>query len=345
MAYTTINKSQDHFNVVIYTGDGTSSRNITGVGFKPDWVWLKQRNTTRNHALTDSVRGVNKQLYTNLNSTESTDSGTVTGFISDGFTVGSDNQANQNSGTFVSWNWLAANGTASDTNGSITSTVSANTTSGFSIVSFTGTGAVATIGHGLGVAPKMIIIKRRSGGTEAWPVDCRQLGGTLYLNETGTLQSYGDTSPIPSTAPTSNVFSVGSAPNGNASGSTMIAYCFADKKGFSQFGSYTGNGSTNGTFVYTGFKPAWVMAKKTNGSGSWRMWDNKREGYNGDNAFVYANLSNAEESDGTLVDFCSQGFKWRGSSQDMNGSGGSYIYMAFAENPFVTSTGIPATAR
>jgi hypothetical protein len=117
----------------------------------------------------------------------------------------------------------------------------------------------------------------------------------------------------------------------------MIAYCFADVKGFSKFGSYTGNGSTDGTFVYTGFKPAWVVAKRTSGTGSWRMWDNKREGYNGDNAFLYANLTNAEESDGTLVDFCSQGFKWRGSSADMNGSGSSYIYMAFAENPFVTS--------
>ena len=343
MAYTDIDKSDDYFNTVLYTGNG-STQSITGVGFQPDLVWVKSRNDSYNHANWDIVRGTSNALQTSTTSAEQTIEG-VTSFDSDGFTLSTAASANSNTKTFVSWNWLADNTSgSSNTDGSITSTVSANTTSGFSIVSWTGTGATATVGHGLGVAPAMFILKDRDDAYD-WRVYFKVLGntGAMILNSTTAFVT--DSSYYNNTTPSSTVFTLGNNAGTNGSGRDYIAYCFAEKKGFSKFGNYTGNGSTDGTFVYTGFKPAWVVAKRTSGTGSWRMWDNKREGYNGDNAFLYANLTNAEESDGTLVDFCSQGFKWRGSSADMNGSGSSYIYMAFAENPFVTSTGIPACAR
>ena len=361
MAYTDIDKSDDYFNTKLYTGTGTSGGNtlgVTGVGFQPDFVWVKNRTVAVNHYLYDVVRGTGsaKALGSNTTASESSFStysvnGGVASLDSDGFTAyrGTDNTyqgTNKSGNNYASWNWLAGGTASSNTSGSITSSVSANTTSGFSIVSYTGDGAAsATIGHGLGIKPSMIIVKPRDLTGYDWNVQHGSLGATKYLYLSSTAAVSTATGMWNNTEPTTSVFTVGTYDNVNKSGNTYIAYCFADVQGYSKFGSYTGNGSSNGPFIYTGFKPAWVVAKKTSGTGSWRMWDNKREGYNGDNAFLYANLSNAEESDGTLVDFCSQGFKWRGTSQDMNGSGGTYIYMAFAENPLVTSTGIPACAR
>jgi len=338
MAYTDIDKSDDYFNTVLYTGNG-GTNNITGVNFQPDLVWIKDRTVGFDHVLQDSVRGTTKIINSNQTYVEFTNTGSITSFDSDGWTTGSYVATNLNSTPFVAWNWLAANGTASNTDGSITSTVSANTTSGFSIVSYTGDGgSSSTVGHGLGAIPKMVIIKCRTS-TPSWQVWGEGYTRLSLNNPDGDLASYGMTRGA----------STVTLPNGindwNGSGSDYIMYCWSEVKAFSKFGQYTGNGSTNGTFVYTGFKTAWVMVKRINSTGSWRMWDNKREGYNGDNAFVYANSSSTEEADGTVIDLLSNGFKFRNSSGDNNASGSTYIYMAFAENPFVTSTGIPGLAR
>jgi len=334
-----------YFNTKLYTGNGTA-KSITGVGFQPDWVWIKDRDNANSHRLFDGVRGIHKKLFSNSTSAEVTDVNSLTSFTADGFDSGSDSGMNGSGVNFVSWNWLASNSTASNTDGSITSTVSANTTSGFSIVSYTGTGANATIGHGLGVAPKMVIIKDLSA-VKDWGVYHASLGNTKYL-EINTSDAEG-TAPNAwnNTSPTSSVVNLGSRDTLNTLGDNYIAYCFAEKKGFSKFGSYTGNGSTDGTFVYTGFKPAWLMVKRTDSTGSWIMKDNKRPGYNVNGSYLVANDNLAEStgSGNVASDELSNGFKIRGTSSSLNTSGGSYIYMAFAENPFVTSTGIPATAR
>ena len=343
MAYTTIDKPTDYFNTVLYTGTG-SSNSVTGVGFQPDWVWLKKRNSTGNNFIYDSVRGVQQTIYTDATSAEATQSQGLTAFGTDGFTVGTNTNINGSSNTNVSWNWLASNTTASNTDGSITSSVSANTTAGFSIVSYTGTGANATVGHGLGVAPKMIITKAR-GTTNNWGTYHESLGNTdaVFLNltnATDTASTYWN-----NTSPTSSVYSVGSAAGTNPS-ATMIAYCFAEKKGYSKFGSYTGNGNNDGTFVYTGFKPAFVMSKRTDSADGWRIMDTARSTYNVAQHRLLANASDAEVVLSSQdKDFLSNGFKIRTSDSGYNTSGGTYIYMAFAENPFVTSGGIPCTAR
>jgi hypothetical protein len=272
----------------------------------------------------------------------------LTSFDSDGFSLGSRDDTNGASYSMVSWNWLAANGTASNTDGSITSTVSANTTSGFSIVSFTGTGSAATVGHGLGKEVDFIIIKNRNDSV-LWSGYHRSLGATKYISINSTGASATSSGMWNNTDPTSSVFSVGTSNNTNDSGDGMIAYCFAEKKGFSKFGSYIGNGSTNGTFTYTGFKPAFIVLKQSSSSGNnWQLMDNKRNTFNVLNKVIYPNLSNAEDTTGATsntIDFVSNGFKSRGTNGQSNGSGSTYIYMAFAENPFVTSTGIAGTAR
>ena len=344
MAYTTIDKPTDYFNIVLYTGNG-STQSITGVGFQPDWVWIKGRSVIAGHNLHDVVRGVNKQLYTNTTDAEETLTTLVTSFDSDGFSLGSNGNANSNTNTFVAWNWLASNTTASNTDGSITSTVSANQTAGFSIVSFTGTGANATVGHGLGLAPRMMIFKNRDEGAEGWFVYHESVGNTKragLLNETSAPST--SSTFFQDTSPTSSVFSVGSNHGVNGP-DAMICYCFAEKKGYSKFGSYTGNGNADGTFVYTGFKPAWVMAKRTGTAGqNWEIHDNKRPEYNSSSKRLWANLTNTEATEDPYLDLVSNGFKIKTSDTNYNASD-SYIYMAFAENPFVTSTGIPCTAR
>jgi hypothetical protein len=340
-----INKSSDYFNTVLYTGNG-STQSITGVGFQPDMIWVKQRNAVRNHVIEDAVRGTTKALYPNLGNAEENQATSITSFDSDGFSTGAFDDTNINTGTFVSWNWLASNTTASNTDGSITSTVSANTTSGFSIVSYTGTGANATVGHGLSSAPAMVIIRSRDD-VNNWRVGHNGLTDWSYrinLESTGAEGVQADV--FNSTAPTSSVFSVGTSGSTNGSGKAYISYCFAEKKGFSKFGSYTGNGSADGTFIYTGFKPAFIMFKDTGYASNWCMFDNRRAGYNSKSDILAPNTSGAEDTSNTVfADFLSNGFKWRFTNADFNASGNNYIYMAFASEPLVGTNNTPATAR
>jgi hypothetical protein len=349
MAYTDIDKSDDYFNPVTWTGTGDPTTSVTGVNFQPDFVWIKNRSVADDHMLFDAVRGVTKRLFSNSTAAEGTDVQTLTSFDSDGFTTGNNRATGGDAGNgMVSWNWLGSNGTVANTDGSISSTVSANTTSGFSIVSYTGTGANATVGHGLGVTPKMMIVKNRTTVTN-WHVYHKAIGATKYLhlnltNAEGTASSVWN-----DTAPTSSVFSIGTGDGTNKSGDNIIAYCFAEKTGYSKFGSYTGNGNADGTFIYTGFKPAFVLTKSSSNSGAsynWQMWDNKRNTYNAVDTQLRPNTSESDNPDVSYsMDFVSNGFKMRGTNTNQNGSGSTYIYMAFAENPFVTSTGIPTTAR
>ena len=344
MAYTDIDKSDDYFNTVLYTGDGTSSKAITGVGFQPDWVWLKARSSAYSHQLFDVVRGATKLLTSEATDAEQTLSG-VTSFDSDGFTVGSDAGSNNNTTTFASWNWLASNTTASNTAGSITSTVLANTTSGFSIGTYTGNGSAgATVGHGLGATPKCFIVKRRNTAAQ-WNVYHESLGntGAIYLNDFGTFNTV--TGFWNNTSPNSNTFTLGTDAAGNGSSDTYVFYAFAEKKGFSKFGSYTGNGNADGTFVYTGFKPAFVMIKNPATATDWELIDNKRLGYNDLNYRLSPNSSASEQTTDRIADILSNGFKIRNTSPAFNGSGNSIIYMAFAENPLVGTNNIPTTAR
>ena len=351
MSYTNgLDKPTDYFNTVLYTGNG-GTQSITGVGFQPDWVWLKSRSVNgAHHLINDVVRGADKGIFTNLTTAEITRG--VSSFDSDGFSFDDDagGDGNASGSSQVAWNWLAGGTASSNSSGSITSSVSANTTSGFSIVSYTGTGSNATVGHGLGVAPKMIICKGRSFSSSAhWLTYHEAIGNTsaMKLNLTSakeTTHYYWN-----NTSPTSSTFSLGASTEANTSSATFIAYCFNDVKGYSKFGSYTGNGNADGTFIYTGFKPAWVMIKRSNSSGEgWHIYDNKRNTFNLVTQILTANTSGTEatgSAGGDVIDMLSQGFKCRGTHGAINGSGNSYIYMAFAENPFVTSTGIPSCAR
>ena len=331
-----INKPNTYFNTVTWTGN-SSTQAITGVGFQPDFIWKKSRSQAYSHRLSDSVRGGSKVLNTDNTNAEGTDVNEVISFDSDGFTLGN-SYSNFTGHTHVGWSWKAGGTAVSNTDGSITSSVSANTTSGFSIVSFNGGGSGSdNIGHGLGSTPKIVLIKDRDGATD-WLWYTTAIDGsydTLRLNTTGakTDSSY--------TAPTSLVFSF---PANSAN--DYIAYCFAEKKGFSKFGSYTGNGSTDGTFVYTGFKPAFVISKQSSGSlENWSIADNKRDSDNVVISRLFPDLSNAESTNLNLYDFTSNGFKIRNSDNLVNASGSTYIYMAFAENPLVGTNNIPATAR
>jgi hypothetical protein len=322
------------FNPVLYMGNGTG-QSITGVGFQPDWVWIKGRSGTTDHALYDAVRGVQNQIESNNTGAETAELTGLTAFGSDGFTTGLLAQLNTITATYVAWNWKANGAGVTNTAGTITSTVSANTTSGFSVVTYTGTGANATVGHGLGVAPKMVIVKRRNS-TGGWPVRHASItaANSLYLNETSASTSYPTI--WNSTAPTSTVFSIGANVDSNASGGTYVAYCFADIEGFSKAGSYTGNGSADGPFVFTGFRPAFVVLKNAaNGAASWRMWDSARNTYNVVNSSLFPNLSNAEVSTADYaIDFLSNGFKIRSADDGQNQNNDLVIFVAFAENPF-----------
>ena len=343
MAYTTIDKPTDYFNTVLYTGNA-STQSITGLDFAPDFVWLKDRTNANSGRINDIVRTATKYLIPSTTGAEATEAAGLTSFNSDGFSLGSNSDFNGSGANFVSWNWLANGAGVANTDGSISSTVSANTTSGFSIVSYTGTGATGTIGHGLNSAPSCIITKSASAA-EDWGMYHVGIGNTSNISLNLTNAKYSANSAFwNNTNPTSSVFTVGTHPTINYNTQTMIAYCFAEKQGFSKFGSYTGNGSTDGTFVYTGFKPAWVMTKRTDSTGNWLMYDNKRIGYNPSNYFLYPNLSNVEDTaNSEWLDLYSNGFKIRATSATVNGSGNSYIYMAFAEQPLVGDN--PATAR
>ncbi len=346
MAYTTINKSTDYFNTKLFTGNG-GTQSVTGVDFQPDWVWLKSRSVADSHILFDAVRGVTKRLMSNANSTQSTQAQEVQSFDSDGFTVGNSDNANRSGATMVAWNWKAGTGQgSSNTDGSINTTyTSANTTAGFSISQYTGTGSNATVGHGLSSTPSMIIVKNLSSAYE-WGVYHKSLGATqnIYLDSTGAA---GSATFWNNTEPTSSVFNVGTTAYTNGSGSTYIAYCFAEKTGYSKFGSYVGNGNADGTFVYTGFKPAFIMYKKSSGTGRWTMEDNKRDPFNVATHGLAANGSSAENTGSNYwdVDLLSNGFKFRTTEQETNQSGQTFIYMAFGAAPLVGSNGVTAKAR
>jgi hypothetical protein len=346
MAYTTIDDPTIYFNTVLWTGNGTDDRSITGVGFKPDWVWYKERSNVGDHTVHDIVRGAGERLFTADTSAESLDANSLQAFESDGFQIGTNSDVNGNTETYVGWNWLAGGSASSNTDGSITSSVSASTTAGFSIVSYTGTGSVATVGHGLGVAPNIVIVKQRTAAGNHWVMYNSALPSAnyfLYLDSTDAQQTA--TNFFNDTAPTSSVFTIGTDAQTNGNTNNLIAYCFAEKKGYSKFGSYTGNGNADGAFVYTGFKPAWVMVKRTDGADSWVMFDNKRNEFNPEDKFLLADVSNAE-STYVYCDFLSNGFKSRIPGASWNGSGMSYIYLAFAEAPFVTAgTKAAGTAR
>jgi hypothetical protein len=343
MAYTTINKGSSYFNIILYTGTGASLAN-TGVGFQPDWVWIKSRSVA-DHGLYDAVRGVQKQIESNFADAETTETTGLTAFGADGFTVGALAQLNTSATNYVAWNWLGANTTVSNTSGTITSTVSANTTAGFSIVSYTGTGANATVGHGLGVIPRMIIVKNRTAA-DSWRVYHASLGATQFLTLDTEVAAATSIGAWNNTTPTSSVFTVGNSTNTNGSTNTLIAYCFAEVKGYSKINSYTSNAASDGPFIYTGFKPAFIMIKSASGSRSWVIFDNKLNPNNLSSQSLAPDVNLAENTGTNLIiDILSNGFKIRGTSTVINSAALAYTYMAFAENPFVTSTGVPVTAR
>ena len=341
MAYISF-QPNDYFNTKIYTGTGSSNA-LTGVGFQPDWTWIKRRNATASHAIQDAVRGNDKSLRSNTTGAEYTNT-FFSSFDTDGFTVtSSESDVNASAETYASWNWKANGSGSSNTDGTTSSTVSVNTTAGFSIVKWTGSGSATTIGHGIGVTPKIIMLKNTSE-VYGWQVYHASLGNTKYLALDSTDAEATSSESWNNTSPTSTVFSVGASDSNNKSGNTIIAYCFAEKTGFSKFGSYIGNGSTWGTFVNCGFKPAWIIAKRTSDVEDWFMYDTKRDPINVADTRLKAN-GNPGEATNLGVDFLSNGFKWRSNTAGYNASGSTYIYMAFAEEPVVASTGDPATAR
>jgi len=345
MAYTTINKSGDYFNTKLYTGNG-GTQSITGVGFQPDWVWIKQRSNAEDHFLFDSVRGAKKRLISNSTDVEDTHE-SLTSFNSDGFSLGNArNEVNQNGASIVAWNWKANGQGSPNTAGSINTTyTSVNTTAGFSIVKWTGNGSNgATIGHGLGAVPKMMIFKILSSADD-WTVYHSFLGAGKKLNLNNNDAEATVAEIFNNTEPTSSLITFGTHSRTNTNGANYVGYIFAEKTGYSKFGSYTGNGNADGTFVYTGFKPAFVMIKETNTNGTdWRMMDNKRSTFNLVDDRLFPNLNNVENT-GDGYDFLSNGFKIRSSGGDFNGSGDSYIYMCFAEAPLVGTNNVPCTAR
>jgi len=350
MAYTTIDNPELFFQTVLWTGNATNARSITLDGsenMQPDWVWIKNRTDTNSHALFDSVRGATKFIESDTTDAEATNSGFLQSFNSDGFTVGDQGRVNANSQNYVAWNWKAGGSASSNSDGDVTSSVSANTTAGFSIVKFTSASSsgAMTVGHGLGATPQVVIVKD-IGATGNWQVYFEGIGTAnqqyLKLNDTAALANH---SGLWGAGMTSSVIGIGVGVAVDASESD-IAYCFAEKKGYSKFGSYTGNGNADGTFVYTGFLPSFVMAKMSSSTGNWSIFDNKRSSFNVVDEMIKGNSSQAELANSSRkIDFNSSGFKIRANHADINTSGGTYIYMAFAESPFVTSTGIPTTAR
>ena len=347
MAYSTIPKGSLYMNTKLYTGDSASSRTIAGIGFEPSLTWNKPRTTANDHQWVDAVRGGGKVISSNLADAEYTAGNTILSFGSDGFTCGDGASVNANGVTYASWNWKAGGSASSNSNGSITSSVSANTDAGFSIVSFTGNAtAGATIGHGLGSVPSLILTKNRDSAYNwhLWTHAFSSYNDTIQLNttaakDTGTL--------LNNTAPTSSLITLGNSAVLNASGEKIIAYVFAEKQGFSKAFSYTGNGNSDGSYCHLGFKASFILGKNSaNGSENWFTFDNKRDSYN----TVYKNLApNSSVVEGTNtsqnIDILSNGFKCRSAETRFNGSGNKIIGIAFAENPFVSSTGVPACAR
>jgi hypothetical protein len=361
MAYTTIDDPSAYFHTQLYVGNKNSANAITNDAnagdFQPDWLWIKSRDTSGGSGVNfviDSTRGNTKDLHVSNDEAEHTNSNMLASFDSDGFSIGtsaSDN-INKASDNYVAWQWKANGGTtSSNDDGDYTSTVQANTTAGFSIVkygdasSFTAS-TPATVGHGLGAVPKMIIIKNLDSARD-WGVHhvSNGAGKIIYLNLTNAVAN--STGFDNGTLPTSSVFTVNSLNVANGNNLEYIAYCFAEKQGYSKFGSYTGNGNADGTFVYTGFKPAWIMTKRTDANNeAWNIQDNKRSPFNVQDKFIQTDNDAEASAGGTGIwDSLSNGFKLRQNLSSTNNSGSNYIYMAFAESPFVSSEGVPTTAR
>lgn len=345
----TIADGSQYFNTVLYTGNGTAigsgGNAITGVGFQPDFVWIKDRGNVVSHVAFDSVRGTNGQLYPDLTNAEATGSiQTLDSFDADGFTLGSASAVNGNTYNFVAWCWKAGGAAVSNTDGSITSSVSANTTSGFSIVSYTGTGAsypTPTIGHGLGLAPKFYIIKNRDQ-TDGWAAFHEDMNANPWNDRhlrLDTNAAVSGANNVSGAAPTSSIIYLDSDPLVNASSENYICYAWAEVEGFSKFGSYTGNGSADGPFVYTGFRPAYLLVKRTDSTGNWILIDSQRDTFNVCDAILTPDDSQAEVTADTW-DLLSNGFKLRSTSPNRNASGGTYIYAAYAEHPFQGDDGI-----
>ena len=360
MAYTDIDDPSAYFQIKLYAGTGASLA-ITNDGnsdLQGDLIWIKGRSGATEHVLTDSSRGVTKEISSNDNGAEETVAQGLTAFGSDGFTVGTDASYNTSSATYTSWQWKSNGGTtASNTDGDITSTVQANTDAGFSIVTYTGNanGSDQTVGHGLGSTCKLVLLKNLTDAGQSWRVYHESVsaaaGGTLFLNGTSEVDAGdggGDPARIKSTNDSTITLLAYTSPYNavNSSGKSYLAYCFAEKQGYSKFGSYIGNGSTNGSYIYLGFKPSWVLYKKSSAAENWHIVDNKRDTLNPNSFAVDANTTNAEANDANLqMDFLSNGFKLRTLHGTANASGSTYIYMAFAEHPFVSSQGVPTTAR
>ncbi len=340
MPTPTIPDGELFFNATLYTGTNATQVIINGApgaSFQPDMVWIKGRSQSSNNVLQDSVRGVNRYVISNSTGAEGTD-GSVTAFNSNGFSLTTDAGVsfNANGTTYVGWQWKAGGAAVTNTAGTISSQVSANTTSGFSVVTYTGTGSAATIGHGLGAVPSMVIVKARNNA-RGWAVYHGSLANTqaLVLNSTSAVQTQPNF--WNSTTPTSTVFSVGTDDDTGFNGRTYVAYCWTPIAGYSAFGSYTGNGSADGTFVYTNFQPRFVMWKRSDSTGDWIIFDTARDTYNYADKQLVPNSSAAEQVTGggfVRMDFLSNGFKIRSTDSYINASGGTYVYACFASNPF-----------
>ena len=347
MAYTTIDNPELYFQCKTYTGNGSSGHAITFDGeenMQPDFVWIKNR-TQYGHQLYDVVRGVTKRIFSDTSGAEETDTDALTAFGSNGFTIGSNAGVNQNSTAHVSWNWKAGGSGSANNDGSInTTSTSANSTSGFSVSKFTATGSAATIGHGMSAIPKMIWVKR-TDSSGSWQVYHASLGATKYLELHETQEVYTNSGRWNDTEPTSSVFSIA----GEFGSSTVnIAYAFAEKTGYCKIGAYIGNGNADGTFVYTGFRSAMIIFKQSSASGEkWYIYDNKRNTFNITNSVLFPSSNDAESATttGAPIDILSNGFKLRGTDAAGNADGSTYIFMAFAESPFVNSNGVPNNAR
>ena len=359
MAYSNIKDPSVYFQAALYTGTGSShsvTNDANAGNFKPDWVWIKERSTSGGHKLYDSTRGVQKTLQTQSTGAEATTAQGLTAFNTNGFTVGSDGGHNQNNATYVAWQWKANGGTTStNTDGSVNTTVQTNTDAGFSIVGYTCPDPITnfTIGHGLGVTPDMFIIKTRDGSRN-WGVYHKSLTApagkrNLRLNQTNAEAT--ESTFFANIDPTSSVIQLGQNAAVNYQGHNYIAYCFAEKQGYSKFGKYVGNGNANGPFVYTGFKPAFVLVKNASATESWVVYDTARNTFNLTNLKLSPNTNDGENNNSGIggtaynnIDILSNGFKCKSNNAATNGNGNTIIYMAFAENPFVAG-GIPTTAR
>ena len=347
MAYTTIDDGSEYFHIQLYTGNGStqSITNDANAGdFKPDWLWIKRRDDSDNHHLFDTSRGITKELNTNGQGGEGSGTNLVTASNTDGFSLGNNGGTNGSSETYAAWQWKANGGsTSSNTDGSITSTVQASTASGFSIVTYTGNGSDnATVGHGLGEKPKIIIPKRRDGNghwlINNW-VSEQDYAQKLKWNDTEAQTSSDNFIKDAS----STTFTLGTDVDVNANSGTYVCYCFAEKQGFSKFGQYTGNGSTNGPFIFTGFTPNFFFVKRWDGTAGWHLYDGQRETDN-DGTRPTFKIHNEEGEFNKDIDFLSNGLKFRDTTSDANTAGGAYIWAAFARHPFVSSEGVPITA-